>query len=366
MKSFVAVMIDKLLSLFMYYYWQNYHQRKKELNVFFVLKDNYNTMKHPARQGRFLVISWMALHLLFAVVVVDGLSSNPAMTTIADLKKLTPCLSPRFDTFIEKIFGDWLYQANNAEEEIMTTTLSVQEVMRSCGGAVQGIREVPTKKDEAEEGYYLNRANDGFLYFDQDGSYSCGPVNFVEQTEENPLWISSLTFGRTRLVMMTDDNQFIGCDDAECNQFIVCRKTSNNPFPTLTNSMKATNNIPGGIVWNEIVRSRMPSPSQPWMMQRLKWERCLLGEEVDNDDNDSSLDEQEPQSITSWMTKEIAPKGSILEACINNNGSEDSIVWSVGGICSKTGLAKSTIREYSHSDGCLTSVAWLRGRIPQS
>ena len=67
-------------------------------------------------------------------------------------------------------------------DEIVDEKKVVEEVMRSCGGAVQGIREpfIVTTTNENEDdkaGLYLNRANDGFVFYDH-GDYSLGPVNW--------------------------------------------------------------------------------------------------------------------------------------------------------------------------------------------
>jgi hypothetical protein len=43
----------------------------------------------------------------------------------------------------------------NTEDDDGFVAVSVEDVMRSCGGAVQGICET--------SGIYLNRANDGFV-----------------------------------------------------------------------------------------------------------------------------------------------------------------------------------------------------------
>eukprot|EP00966_Prymnesium_polylepis_P181631 4207200-Prymnesium_polylepis.1 len=47
----------------------------------------------------------------------------------------------------------------------------MEEVMRSCGGAVQGLREV---REARENPLTLNRADDGFCFFD-DGTWAQAP-----------------------------------------------------------------------------------------------------------------------------------------------------------------------------------------------
>lgn len=87
-----------------------------------------------------------------------------------------PAAAPRFDTFCEQIVGRWV-QRDGA-------VFDVEEVMRACGGAVQGVKE---------GALYHNRADDGFLYFPC-GSYSAGPASLQAEGE----LVSSLSFPSSR------------------------------------------------------------------------------------------------------------------------------------------------------------------------
>ena len=58
-----------------------------------------------------------------------------------------PCAQPRFDDFASCIVGPWTTTttASSSPEGGDATAASIQEVeevMRSCGGAIQGIREL--------------------------------------------------------------------------------------------------------------------------------------------------------------------------------------------------------------------------------
>jgi hypothetical protein len=72
----------------------------------------------------------------------------------------TSAAAPRFDTFCDALAGQWIPIHGDADDR----SVEVEEVMRSCGGAVQGIKD---------RGVYHNRATEGFTYF-QCGSYSAG------------------------------------------------------------------------------------------------------------------------------------------------------------------------------------------------
>ena len=63
-------------------------------------------------------------------------------------------LAPNFDTFCQNAVGEWASGGSSS------SSATVTEVMRSCGGAVQGVRETGRGA-----GAYLNRADDNFAYF---------------------------------------------------------------------------------------------------------------------------------------------------------------------------------------------------------
>ena len=228
---------------------------------------------------------------------------------------------------------------------------------------MQGIREIPyvlaasateRKSSTKEEGYYLNRSNDGFTYFDKDGSYSCGPVKInAEYGKGDAAWISSLTFGKTRLILAKNQEH--------CCERLKVHKSSDLVDPALNSVEEFLPAIPDSVIWDEIVRCRMPSISQPWMTQRLKWERYFNSKEavIATEESTDSV-----AKIDGWML-EVAASGhpSLAAACALETS---SFLWSAGGLCSDTGFVKSTIREFSSTDGSLKSVAWLRGRIAES
>ena len=101
-------------------------------------------------------------------------------------------LAPAFDAFSSAATGAWdgsryTWSATALEDHVEVSTgagdrwwlavpqkaeTSCEEVMRSCGGAVQGVR-VST---DGVEGVVLNRQDDGFVFFD-DGSWCLGPTS---------------------------------------------------------------------------------------------------------------------------------------------------------------------------------------------
>ena len=75
-----------------------------------------------------------------------------------------PCAQPRFDEFANCIVGPWNLPA--ADDDAQPKKEEVEEVMRSCGGAIQGIRDLPLSNIFPEAGEedrtYHNRADGGF------------------------------------------------------------------------------------------------------------------------------------------------------------------------------------------------------------
>lgn len=67
----------------------------------------------------------------------------------------------------------------------------------NTGAAVQGIEE------ELDVDYfYLNRANDGFVFYD-DGCYTCGPVN----SKKGHFFLSNLMIGNSRILISSRTDQ---------------------------------------------------------------------------------------------------------------------------------------------------------------
>ena len=287
--------------------------------------------------------------ILACSVVTSRALSVPVGTSLTSAPKYSSCTSPKFDQFSEKVLGNWQWKSS-ANEAIAIE--NVEEVMRSCGGAVQGIRELPSVAPEhqptGEGGYYLNRANDGFVYFDEDGSYCYGPVN-VDSDTDNTLWLSSLSFGKSRIVLWNEN-----MSSGACKGLQVHRKSAGEP--PVADPCLVLERQPGDIAWQEIVRCRMPSITQPWMTQRLKWEKSFL--EEGNSDEQSVLGE--PAEIQSWAGKVSLADDPVLKALVGDVTA--SVLLCAGGFCKKTNKAKAVLRQYSEVDGSLKSVAWLQGK----
>ncbi len=85
---------------------------------------------------------------------------------------------PSFSVASEKVLGSWVGAITTSMSSpcYRQTTVEVEEVMRSCGGAVQGFEETRHSADNEDPiSTYMNRADEKFTFFDC-GSYCVGPV----------------------------------------------------------------------------------------------------------------------------------------------------------------------------------------------
>jgi hypothetical protein len=335
------------------------------------------------------------------------------------------CPPPRFDDFSEKLLGEWMWcnshvinnkdnnnkDNNNNNHHPVMVMGSVQEVMRSCGGAVQGIREVPglypnhhntnndndngTANDDEEQGFYLNRSNDGFIFFDQDASYSCGSVQYPTVVDKvkntNSISVSSLSMGKSRLcfVSISNDDNTAERDGSTTfpssdHYFQLFRKSNwkfedkNDSCNHATIECKMESSSLPSIVWKRLVQCRMSDTmiNQPWMLQRAKWESFTYD---DNHTvmNDNIIIQQSEHNIigsehlTVWKLIQSSSDMTMLYPQQQQNhhlGNSDddsttTIGLSIGAICSRTGYVKSVLRKYSTTNQSLQSVVWLEGRI---
>lgn len=166
--------------------------------------------------------------------------------------------------------GCWLTSGTSESVE-------VEEVMRSCGGAVQGIREMAL----SSEGVYLNRADDGFLFLDK-GSYSWGPTQL---TDSNQSFVTSFSIQQPNLRVLSPGSK--------AQPIILRRPTAQGISGQLEEGFPGL----GEISWTKHERCRMPSTDLPWMVQRLLWETLL----VDQDDNTEVPAEPDSTDVTKTL-----------------------------------------------------------------
>ena len=267
-----------------------------------------------------------------------------------------PGLSPRFDAFADSSVGPWSFVDEKLEHPVSS---EVEEVMRSCGGAVQGIRELPNKfmlgdfDDEDAERSYHNRADGGFVFFD-DGSYSAADTKCSSGSAGVPngnsgVAMSSLSFpGNRRLWFNTKLPAFAENSSYDHVPASMLELSRNKP---LVRSNRECNTEPIPFIqWSSILRARMPSP-QRWSLARSKWEKTAVDAEPFRDD-ECTFD----RPLLGWTYVNSVESGDPFSDTVSQG-----IVLHTLGICPKSRTALSIARCYGTNDGELKSVAYLQG-----
>ncbi len=277
----------------------------------------------------------------------------------------SPVIPPRFDNFCEQIVGAW-----GTPVDSHTLFLGeVEEVMRSCGGAVQGIREVKAIQelcgDSSSSGLYHNRADDGFIYFDC-GSYTQGPVQIpIEEEETNE--VGSITFStipKSRVLFDCSSN--ISCQilvlGRKKQMLSQAEKQMNAVHPTDEHGIGHQ-----GMIWGKEMICSMPSPNQPWMLQRVKWKQSIL----DESNIIKSKTKIEPNDMKikawfkTWRESEIDVDYDNLGSSSFDNFLKKGIlqITQFGAACMDTGEIKCILRCYDEK-GMLKGIILQQGKLP--
>lgn len=209
-----------------------------------------------------------------------------------------------------------------------STPQSVNEVMRSCGGAVQGIKEMPCQNE-----FYLNRADDGFVYFDC-GTYSYGPVKTDGKAVVT--YMASLAIPKSRIAMKMSG-------DATAKTAMIYPKATfrrESEFPP--EEQEVLDSKPDYAIVRQL-QCRMSSPSQPWMMQRVQWEsKNTKSEEHISPVVDAS------SCYQCWLDVVEQPE-------------DGATMTSMGICCTRSRYVKEVIRSYEN--GKLTRVTLQEGQL---
>lgn len=218
--------------------------------------------------------------------------------------------APSFDRFLNLAKGDWkgakYYWSTDPSDEdrgffpvsgvgpetwFMSppepASSSVEEVMRSCGGAVQSVKEL--REDGGE--VCFNRADDGFTFFD-DGSFVHGPVEVFSEEGLDQFGAPSNTFGltvclahgdketlvRRRLLLAIVDGKLCGADVAFEGRGGEKQPPEATSVDLLNGRIKV---VADASAWEggaraEILTAKAP-PGSPWIAPRVKWVQRTQG-----------------------------------------------------------------------------------------
>jgi hypothetical protein len=278
-----------------------------------------------------------------AVLLLIGLCDR----TTAAFQSTT---APRFDRFAEQLLGEWKHNPTTERTDTCSTACcnfgTVEEVIRSCGGAVQGIREVAVSNNL--EGLYLNRANDGFVYWN-DGTYSFGPTYL--QPFERSQFSTSLALSKSyralsALTLVRDDSQRIAMEGWQVHCLSRPVQQPNSKLEVVPTAVESGNKLL--IVWHSQIRGRMPCPCQPWMLPCVQW--CI--KETEGATKEPSFEgegrESESKVVQAWAHARHVTDGGIE--------------FSTGVWCATSGLVKEVRRLYK-SNGLLEHVMMLEGSV---
>ena len=184
----------------------------------------------------------------------------------------TSALAPSFDTFSAAAVGSWTgtqYQWPGDTNAVACESV-VDEVMRSCGGAVQGVR--------VGDGPLLNRQDDGFCFFDC-GSWTQGPTALADVAAFD---VGLATHSRrVRCVVSVD----VTARKAVEATVVVEEKAGAAPLAK---------------------RESLAATGAPWLAPRLKWTRST-------------------ETVT-LPADALALPGGVYIACVDNNGATDVVV----------------------------------------
>ena len=186
----------------------------------------------------------------------------------------TTALAPSFDTFSAAATGSWTgtqYQwtADGATNGVPCTAI-VDEVMRSCGGAVQGVR--------VDDSPLLNRQDDGFCFFDC-GSWIQGPTKITDGALNLDVGLVAQSGSRVRCTASVSAGRVV---DAT---LVVEEKAGAAPLAK---------------------RQSLAAAGSPWLAPRLKWTRAA--------------------EATTMPADALALPGGVSIACVDNNGATDVVV----------------------------------------
>ena len=184
----------------------------------------------------------------------------------------TTALAPSFDTFSAAATGSWhgtQYQWPGDTNGVPCTSV-VDEVMRSCGGAVQGVR--------VDDGPLLNRQDDGFCFFDC-GSWTQGPTKLTDGALSLDVGLVAQSGSRVRCMASISARHVV---DATV---VVEEKAGAAPLAK---------------------RESLAAAGSPWLAPRLKWTRST--------------------EVTTLPDDAVALPGGVSIACVDRDGATDVVV----------------------------------------
>ena len=197
---------------------------------------------------------------------------SKTLLLLCTLAVRTSALAPSFDTFSVAATGSWHGTQYKwpGDTNGVACEVVVDEVMRSCGGAVQGIR--------VDDGPLLNRQDDGFCFFDC-GSWTQGPTKIADGVLSLDVGLVARSGSRMRCTASVSAGHVV---DATV---VVEERAGATPLAK---------------------RESLSATGAPWLAPRLKWTRST--------------------EATTLPDDAVALPGGVSIACVDNNGATDVVV----------------------------------------
>jgi hypothetical protein len=268
----------------------------------------------------------------------------------------------------------------------------VEEVMRSCGGAVQGIRDsillpAPTttsttiNDQDSNQGrlYYLNRADDGFVFLDS-GAYSFGPTSIIRSDDRLPtrteLLATNFMLGSNRRLILTST---LSAETPPSS--VIFRKTFGG---SLDNDLQAPALFTVGttdsllrslsVVWEQSTHCSMPSPGQPWNLPRAKWATRRVPSTTDTDTTTIQQQQQNRHddhwALTyCWVSSDETVEDfaewvglSQADLGMGRDDFENGTIWFMGVHGPPNGPIQGVARIHD-KNGALSNILFLQGKV---
>lgn len=216
----------------------------------------------------------------------------------------------------------------------------------------------------------MNRANDGFVFLD-DGSYSCGPVKYSEKkAHKDDINISNFMLSETsRLTLFGANGEAIVRTKKQREDVVKQNSPSISEMRdhSLSEIAASISNI-------SLQICSMPSVSQPWMLNRAKWQehtKMASPSPVENEGESASYNPRPSNLDVNTSTSRTIEYWPVQSASSDefykwigfdtHMGNPSSVVLHCGVVIEEEGCAKVIAREYDGATEQLVRVLFLQG-----
>lgn len=338
-----------------------------------------------------LVILDMAVMLMFnySRFLSSVLCLNICAILCLSASSYRSIAAPRFDAFVQSLVGQWNFvsssnsnNSNDSNEAIgmqHDLIVDVEEVMRSCGGAIQGLRENYIKlPGSVEMTRYHNRADDGFVFF-EDGTYNSGPTSLRNDTNSDSSFLVSFSLNNSvRRAMLSftletsKTNAGPTISSLTFDEITRLHSSSSHNGENHQNDLISHSSLLL-VCWENEILCRMPSTTnEQWILPRAKWETLHYSssavEELHVEQSSRHCQKCCKNGLLGWVDVISCQDVQSLTSCTDSwikgggNNDESGIISQVGVACKLTGEVRLLMRKYGEA-GSLQGLALKKGML---